>query len=207
MPRQRYQRGMVEKTKTKPVKWNGRYAVYVIENGAEKRKTKETILGLASEMSKSDAEEKLHDIIQEETHAPNSGEMTLWQFMQRPEKGYIALRSPSWRPKWKNVAASLYKCHFQKTISAKRLKDIGRVDCQAWLNTKKVLSASMIHKCFTQLFAILEEACAQDLTKKNRAIGLTVPESEKPVVEPPPLSKDQVVLGLKITSRYKSQQE
>jgi hypothetical protein len=97
MPRQRHQNGSVEKTKTKPSRWNGPYAIYVIEGGEEKRKSRETILGLVSEMTKADAEEKLRKIIRQENGAASSGAMMLWEFMHDPPPATLLCAAPAGR--------------------------------------------------------------------------------------------------------------
>jgi len=197
----------MEKTKTRPAKWNDRYAIYVIANGVEKRKTREVILGLCSDLTRADAEEKLRGIIRTEVKEASTGGLTLWEFLIKAHTGYIACRAPAWKPKWKMVLESLYDCHFKDSIAAKKLKDITRADCQAWLNSKAPLSKSMIHKCRTQLSAILQEAYAQDLVEKNRAQDLTMPESKTPTLETPFLLKSQVAHGLKLTSGYADKRE
>ena len=92
MPRQRHQNGSVERTKTKPQRWNGRYAVYVIEDGKERRKSRETILGMVSEMTKGDAEEKLRKIIRQETGAAASSAIRSGSFctIRRPATSLCA---------------------------------------------------------------------------------------------------------------------
>ena len=100
-----------------------------------------------------------------------------------------------WRPKWRNVVVSLYDCHFRETIATKRLHDITRADCQAWLNSKVHLSQSVIHKCRTQLCAILQQAYAQDLVEKNRAADLVEPKSKVAFEETPALPMTAVVRG------------
>jgi integrase len=179
----------------------------VLENGVESRKSRETILGLVSEMTKSDAEEALRKIIREKTHAPNTREMTFGEFLNKTETGYVASRKQSWRPHWANVLDSLYRNHFEKTIGQKKQSAITRADFQAWLNGKSHLSKSTIHKCRTQLGAILQEAFAQDLVEKNRAKDLTMPASKVAFVETGFITKQQVALGLKITGTYKSKRD
>lgn len=138
---------MVERTASKPFKWNGRYAVYLIEGSKEKRKTREKILGLCSEMTKADAEEKLRQIIRQENGAAPWSEMTLWEFLHHPTTGYIALRSPNWTPAWKETVDGLFEKHFKDSIAALKLSEINRANCQAWLNKigTKGFSQSLIH--------------------------------------------------------------
>ena len=73
MPRQRYQTGRLFKKGTRRKQWYGRFYVYVLEeDGTERRRFKLEVLGAVSEMTKTDAQRKLQEIIDRDTSQPGA---------------------------------------------------------------------------------------------------------------------------------------
>ena len=70
MARDRYQNGWVHAVGKRP-RWYGEYYVYVVDQeGKERRKHKTVVLGMGSEMKRSDAMRRLREIIDAEFHKP-----------------------------------------------------------------------------------------------------------------------------------------
>ncbi len=97
--RTRWQKGWIEATGKKVKKWKGHYYVYVRHlDGKEERSHRAVVLGLRSEMRKTDAEKKLKEIIDRNNRTDQPGRLTpdctlrwFWDNRYRP------LKEPLWK--------------------------------------------------------------------------------------------------------------
>ncbi len=214
MPRQRNQYPKVKKTGGKPNRWCGRWAVYVTENGKQVRKQKYETFGLVKEVKEQDAQAKLDTAVRTATNAPADGEMTLWEFIHKPQTGFIAMREPTWTPKWKKNVKSLYENHFKDSIGRMKLNELNRGNCQAWVNAvpPDATSKSMTHKRRTQLAAMIHEAFVQGIISGNffqsvrEKDTLTEPKTKHKVLRPW-LTLAEVGAGFRFTARRKDRKD
>jgi integrase len=183
MPRQRYQRGRVFLKGRRAKKWWGRYYVYVLdENGSERRKWKLEPLGLASEMTKTDARRKLQDIIDRATAQPwaKPDPETPWDHFIRTR--YLPTRQPTWKPRTAHTTLSLFEHHIIPAFGARALDSITVFECQKFVHDKAAsgLSRSMVEVCRAHLRAVFQEAVRQKYLADNPATGLLLAHMAKP---------------------------
>jgi integrase len=186
MPRQRYQTGKIFTEGRKPKKWYGRYHVYVTdESGQEKRKWKFAVLGPIKRpgvqgLNKTEAAAKLREIIARETGKPGArpDPDTAWETFIRER--YLPLREDAWKARTKQSSRNFYEQHIIPAFGNQALGEIGRFECQAWLNRQKGKSKSHVLHCNSHLKAVLQEAVRQRFIDSNPAEDLTIPRYKEP---------------------------
>ena len=166
--RNRGQDGWVERVGKKIKKWRGNWTSYTTDgDGTEDRHHHTRTLGLCSEMSKSDAKNKLREIISRESHdqVPPDSQVTFqWFWTHR----YLPLMEPGWSEATRSTVVSVMNNHFASTFGATKLCDLDKVALQEHLYQLAVKeSRSVAKKVRVYVNAALEEAVDQDYLRKN----------------------------------------
>lgn len=196
MPRERYSRGSLSKSKGKPQKWLGDWFIYVgdkpVHRGPKLLKDEHGYPLLVSKVGKGEAQKHLDRTI-EQDRAPGDQARaveTLRSYWAR----YCALKEPKWSKamtsniKWifekhvleSPIAAGLIpKNQTESRIGYTPLTALSRELLQSHLNTlAKTLSGSLVKKVKCYLKAMLDEAMEADLITKNPARKLDVPTTK-----------------------------
>jgi integrase len=192
--RSRWQRGWVEETGRKAKKWKGHYYIYVLQlDGTEKRGHRSVILGLKSQMRKSEAEKKLQEIVDRAANTDEppvylSPDHTLRWF--RDER-YRPLKEPQWKISSLPKTIRFFNQYILPAFGDVPLDQIHRFAVQMHLNDMaKKYSYSVVSKFRVYVKAMLDEALEQDLISKNPARKLAIPETRK--TEKPALSEQEI---------------
>lgn len=185
MPRQRYQRGSLEKVGKLSKNWQGRYQVYVkLADGTEKRRDRTKILGPAT-MSKGEAQ-RLLDALIEESSRPHlrmalPADPTFEDLWTR----YVELKKASWGSAARKAIVSVFSGRSKKKKTASVLMMLGDVrvakltrdPLQECLNAMATRgdSHSAVKKARTYLAAVLEYAVDEKLIEMNPARNIELP--------------------------------
>lgn len=176
-PRARYQRGWVEETGKRTRKWKGHYYTYeIMADGRERRVHRAVVLGLKSAMRKSDAVQRLQEIIDREANGlggEHTKAVTLAWFVENR-------CFPIWRDNWKASHAARTEYVIRRYVVAPfadtALGDVDRFALQVRANElAKSSSRSIVRKFVTWARAVFEEAVEQGYLAKNPARRLTPP--------------------------------
>jgi integrase len=185
MSRERFQRGSLKKVGKTRKKWRGRWHIYLKgPDGSEKLCKREKILGLVSELTKAEAQEKLDSEIKASTNQITGNlpaDLTIRQLWDR----YAGLKSASWGTATRHAVASIFAGQSQKKtrpsvlslIGARPVRDVTRGPLQDLLNTMALRgdSYSAVKKARTYLNAMLDYARDERLITDNPARKLQLP--------------------------------
>jgi integrase len=168
--RNRGQDGWVERVGKKTKKWRGNWTSYsVTGEGLECRHHHTRTLGLCAEISKTDAKNKLREIINRETHnvvSPDPDVTFLWFWTNR----YLPLMERGWSEATRSTVTSVISTHFLSTFGERRLGSLDKVELQNHLyGLAAKESRSVAKKIRVYVYAALEEAVDQDYLRKNPA--------------------------------------
>jgi integrase len=182
MPRERHQHGRVERVGKLVKKWKGHYYVYERQlDGTEKRRHRAVLLGLKSEMSKGEAEDKLRGIISKETGSqlshPSPDHTLEWFWKER----YKPLKEPTWKESSAPKMVWFIENYVVKPFAEVPLGKMNRFEIQLHLNgLAEKFSRSVVVNFRTYIRAILDEALEQGFIGKNPARKLELPVTKKP---------------------------
>jgi hypothetical protein len=186
--RARSQNGTVEIRGKRQRHYYGRFNVYKInEQGQEITEQTGENLGLCTEITKTQAKNKLRELIARRKKTPSVSGQTLEWFVH--EK-FMPSRSGRWRESTR--ATNLY--YIEKLILPAlghiALCDLDKFDLQIFLN--KLADAgytfTVVDHCRTMLWSILDEAVDAELIQKNMAKKLVNPETTERKKEVLPLA-------------------
>ncbi len=192
MGRDRYQEGSLVIVGKRVRKWRGHFYVYEKQaDGSEKRRFRNVLLGLKSEIDKGQAKQKLRDLIARETRnvAPPPVNVTLRWFY---ENRFLPQKEEQWkitsRPKTKHFIENYLLKRFGDCL----LADLDKFTLQTYLNELAPnFSKSVLAKARVYLNAILGEAVELEFLPKNSAAKLVVPRSGKKAANQP-LTPEQI---------------
>jgi len=192
MGRDRYQEGSLVTVGKRVKKWRGHFYVYEKQaNGSEKRRFRNVLLGLKSEMDKGQAKQKLRDLIARETRkvAPPPVNVTLRWFY---ENRFLPQKEEQWkitsRPKTKRFIENYLLKRFGDFL----LVDLDKFTLQTYLNDLAPnFSKSVLAKTRVYLNSMLGEAVELEFLPKNPAAKLVVPRSGKKAANQP-LTPEQI---------------
>ncbi|MGI9069739.1 MAG: tyrosine-type recombinase/integrase [Bryobacteraceae bacterium] len=178
MSRRRHQNGFVKPTGKKPRTWTGFWYVYKTIDGQEKRLERSKVIGLRSELTKGEAQEKLHAHIHGLRPEPDL-------VFETAANNYFALKQGDWSRKNKSVMSSLFQRHIIPQLGGLRIKDIKPTDIKKWINeVGDKYSYSITHKCLTHVRAIFDQLVEDDVIFKNPARSkkgnVRLPKTKKP---------------------------
>lgn len=160
--RKRYQHGRVQK--------RDRYWIGKWREGTTDRST---VLGKVSQMTKSEAQTKLADIVAP-VNADSGSDMTMRQFI-------VAVYLPFFKKKWKRSTYMTNKDRVMRDIAGefggRKVRELARIDLQAFLDSKQELSFSIVAHLRWDLRQIFNLAKADGLVKSNPADVLYVPKN------------------------------
>ena len=184
MSRERYQRGSLKKVGKSPKKWRGRWHIYVKQpDGSEKICKREKILGLAPELTKSQAQEKLDALIRAVT-GQLGAELPADPTFAEVWKQYADLKSASWETSTRKTVQSVFvggKLSKQPSIltliGARKVRGLTRGLLQDLLNSmaSRGDSTSKVKQARTYLAAVLDYAQDERLIDSNPARKLELP--------------------------------
>lgn len=178
MPRQRLQNGFVKPTGKTARTWTGYWYEYVVVDGQELRRERSKVLGLRSQLTKTEAKDKLRDHIRQFKPTADSS------FADAANQ-YLSLKQGDWSRKNQQVMASLFECHIVPGIGGLRINEIKPTEIKAWLNrVGSEFSYSITHKCLTHVRAVFDQLVEDDILTKNPArskkAGVKMPKTAKP---------------------------
>jgi integrase len=178
--RKRFQNGSVKKSKDRRY-WIGQWR----EDGPDgKRVERTTVLGKTSKMSKSDAREKIADIVKpinaRAAQALNI-HSTVKEFV---ENSYL----PFYKRKWKRSTAMTNEDrinhHIIEAFGKRQMRSLMRDELQAFLDSKAQLSFSTVDHLRWDLSQMFHMAVAEGIVAKNPAALLFTPrECTRPARE------------------------
>lgn len=176
--RRRHQNGFVQLTGKKPRTWTGFWYVYQTIDGREKRLERSKVIGLRSELTKGEAQEKLREHINGHRPEPDS-------IFETAANNYFALKQGDWSRKNKSVMTSLFEQHILPHLGPLRIKDMKPTDIKKWINEiGGKYSYSLTHKCLTHIRAIFDQLVEDDVIFKNPARSkkgnVRLPKTKKP---------------------------
>lgn len=186
LPRERYQRGSLRKIGKRRKMWEGRFQVYVrLADGKEKRRDRTKILGLVSEVTKTEAQKKLDDEISRSTGQPSPGGLppnpTFAQLWTR----YAELKKASWGTSTAKTVRAVFAGEGKNRkaptivsiIGHRRIAELTYDPLQALLNhvAERGSSLSTLKAVRTYLAASLEYAVSERVLEVNPARDLQLP--------------------------------
>ena len=161
--RQRHSTGYVRKQRGK---WIGAWYV-------EGQRTSKS-LGLVKNLTKSDAKEKLAELIREARHA---GEITLFgPFVEGP---YFDFYSRKWKARTAENAKQRIRTHLVAEFRERALISFKRDELQDFLDSKRAMSFSVVDHLRWDLKQIFDMAIAEDHIRLNPAALLFTPKEAK----------------------------
>jgi integrase len=178
MPRQRFSRP-APKRQGKPAKWYGEWHVYVMVDGKEKRQHRgPKVLGLCSEMTKSEAQEKLDKIIAadrapKDQRKPDEPETLGWAIRQ-----YLHLGKAQWEPETYGTLKSVSK-HLD-ALGETALGAVTREQLQEHLNALASMSHSTVKKARNILATVFSLALEDGKIARNPMSRVNMPRTRKP---------------------------
>jgi len=159
----RYSTGYVRKQRGR---WIGAWYV----NG--KRSSKN--LGFVRDLTKSDAREKLAELIKESRETP---EVTLFgAFVEGP---YFSFYSRKWKDSTRKKNVIRVRAHLVRTFESRELSSFKRDELQDFLDSKARFSSSLVNKLRFDLKQIFDMAIAEGLLRLNPALLLFCPNEAK----------------------------
>jgi integrase len=194
--------------------WRGKYHVYILVGGVEKRRGRELTFYKEEWKTKKAAQEEFDRIVKANTRevkvtvfdptkvvaqpppavvpmladAKITGPLTLNALADQ----YLIDKKGSWSPHWFEVMTSVFKVHLKPSAIGKMpLIDLKRPHIQQFLNAKALTHcAGIVTKLRTHINAMLELAVEDDVILKNRAKKIDMPKLRN--VDQTILTKEQM---------------
>ena len=177
MPRRRQQNGFVKPTGKSPRTWTGYWYEYRIVDGKEKKFERSKVIGPRSELTKTEAKEKLKEIIR--GGKPVAADSTFAEAAER----YLTLKKGDWGQKQRGVIASIFNKQIIPILGRIRVSDLKPTDIKAFFNAiAESGSESLVKKCVTHVRAVFEFLIEDGAIPKNPAKAkiVTMPRTRKP---------------------------
>lgn len=192
MGRDRYQEGSLVIVGKRVKKWRGHFYVYEKQaDGSDKRRFRNVLLGLKSEIDKGQAKQKLRDLIARETRnvAPAPAAVTLRWFY---ENRFLPQKEEQWKVTSRPKTKRFIENYLLKRFGDFFLADLDKFTLQTYLNELAPnFSKSVLAKTRVYFNSILGEAVELELLPKNPAAKLVVPRSGKKAANQP-LTPEQI---------------
>jgi integrase len=169
--------------------WMGHYSRWVTDysTGQRTRQQRAFKLGPVSDLTKTQAREKLRERVVRELGLTADSRVTVAWFIEHRWK---PLRSGTWRDSTEQTNAELLKVITDR-FGSTAIEDMDAVTMQSWLNSiAKTRSGSAVKHLRNFLRSIMAEAAEQDFLRKNTARLLRVPVVKK--VRRPYLTLEQI---------------
>jgi hypothetical protein len=168
MARQRRQNGWVEPTGKRPRTWTGFWYEYEQLSEREIRRRKSRVLGLRSELTKGDAEERLRALIRNGTRNFTRETQSEVLMFETAANRYLELKKGDWGSKMNSCLRSIFKKHIIPGLGARAAVDIKPSDIKSFLNNlADVGSESLLKKAITHIRAVFDILVEDDKVKKN----------------------------------------
>lgn len=177
MPRRRQQNGFVKPTGKNPRTWTGYWYEYRIIDGKERKFERSKVIGPRSELTKTEAKEKLKEIIR--VGKPLIAQCTFGEAAER----YLALKKGDWGQKQRGVITSIFKNQIIPALAHVRVSDLKPTDIKGFFNMiAERGSESLVKKCVTHVRGVFEFLMEDGVIEKNPAKAkiVTMPKTRKP---------------------------
>jgi integrase len=178
--RDRGQNGHLEIIGKRVQRWKGHYYVYEQQpDGTEVRRHKSITLGLRSEMTRKQANDKLRLEIatQAETARPAKADLTFGQFWK---ERFLPMKESRWKASSRSTQIDNITRYCVAFLEDIPLREIERFKLQMIANRlASKYSSSVVGKYVTWTKAILEEAVEQEFIARNPARRLELPETRE----------------------------
>jgi integrase len=174
--RNRHQEGWVEERGKKRKMFYGHYYVYLVEDGLEKRKHRQVVIGPKSEMRKWEAENKLREIIASAAGtaiAIPSNVSLRWFYENR----FRPMREGNWCDATRLGNERDMRLYVLAALGDRCLEQIDRFACQTFINSlaERGLSEWVVARCKTKLWSIFDIALDMDFISKNPMARVDMP--------------------------------
>jgi len=160
---------------TKSGSFLGHYSKWVTDwkTGEKTRIQRAYKIGKLSEMTKTEARQKLQERVASELGTTADGRATLKWFIEHRWK---PMREGTWRESTKQTNEELLKMIYAR-FGALPIEDVDGVELQSWLNKlAKERSGSVVKHLRIFLRSVMLEATEEDYVRKNPARMLRVPK-------------------------------
>lgn len=194
MPRERHQRGHLQRVGKRVKQWKGVWYVYIpTPEGGERRVHKSRILGRCADLTKGEAQKKLDDAIAERDTSPAAASrLTVAQFLQRV---YLPAKQRGWSTNTRTNYASVLRRWIIPHLGALPITDARKMHIVAMANAMD--DAGQKHKsiqtALSLAHAIFEEAVENRLIPGNPVSRVSNP-APKDSGAKPTLSIEQIRL-------------
>jgi integrase len=179
--RRRYQKGSLQCRK------QGKRKVWVLLYYDGNGKRQYRALGLASKLTKGDAEAAQQEFMRGVNGGGPAGRMTrpplLSEFI---DETYLPFYRGKWKDSTKGTTEGRMKTHIRKELGGKQLPTLGTRSLQQWLQTKadSGLSRSVVKHLCWDLRSLFRMALAEGLIPTNPAVALYCPKIPAPSETP-----------------------
>lgn len=185
MPRQRRQNGFVKPTGKSPRTWTGYWYEYVVVDGRERRRERSKVLGFRSEMTKSDAQKKLRDLL---LHGPPKTDEAppkplVQVTFEAAALRYLELKNGDWGRKMRSCITSIFQNHLIPALGDKMPGDVKATDVKIFFNAiAERGSQSLVRKAITHTRGVFDALVDDGVIPANpaRAKSVTQPKTRKP---------------------------
>lgn len=184
LSRERYQRGSLKKVGKTRKMWRGRWHIYLKQpDGTEKICKREKVIGPVSELTRSQAQEKLDALIKSSTLQIGAAPPMAATFSEVWRR-YAELKSASWDKTTRQTVQSIFigginakQCSVLSLIGDRKIRELTLDPLQDLLNTMAARgdSSSKVKKVRTYIGAALEYAVGEGLITNNPARKLELP--------------------------------
>lgn len=200
MPRDRYQRGHIEKVGKRTKQWKGHWYEYRLQpDGTEKRTHRSRILGRCAAMTKTEAQAKLDGIISAlgSPQSPAARPMTVTEFVQQV---YLPIHERTWADNTRAAMLSQLRRHILPAIGSMPVVEVRKIHLATLLNG--MADQGYKHKSIVAALAAARAVFgeAQDHFQiPNPTRRLPLPTKPDPKAKPT-LSPDQIRTLMERTS-------
>ena len=186
MRRKRFQKGSLQKRK------HGKSSVWVAiwwEDGMRRSR----VLGRCSQMTKSDAEAALADILKPINSGVSNGPRPVYTFRQFVTEQYLPFNRRGWKESTAGTSEQIVNTHLVPELGDRLLQLISREELQQVLDAKaRKLSYSAVAHIRWFLSGIFKLAVSDGCIANNPAAELIIPKKCKAGREMRPLTKEEV---------------
>jgi integrase len=192
MRRRRFQKGSLQSRK------HGRYRVWVAcwwEDGSRRS----SVLGRCSQMTKSDAEAALADILKPINSGVSQGPRPIYTFKQFVTDQYLPFYRKGWKESTAGTSEQIINTHLIPEMGDRLLQVISREELQKVLDGKALdLSSSPVAHLRWFLSGIFKLAMSDGLVLNNPVAALRIPRKCQPGRDMRPLTEEEVNTYLEV---------
>jgi integrase len=202
MPRERYQRGSLERVGKRTKQWKGHWYEYIrADDGTERRIHKSRIIGTCAELrTKTEAQKKLDEIIAKaaEPQSPTAKPLTVQQFV---EQVFIPTRERGWTANTRCSFMGHFRNHIFPAIGTMAVVDVRKIHIVTMVNAlaDKGYQLESIRATLALTRAVFLEAEENKLIDGSPGTRIEIPVKRSSEAKPT-LSVAQITVLLTRTS-------